>query len=105
MATVFLSVYGKEGLRELAVQNLSKAHHLRGQTQSRVSADHSSANSSCAMDCRKPSQHINGELEAKKIIGGLALEKFYPELKNTMLLCCTEMSKKTHMDQLAEAFA
>ena len=28
MATVFMSVYGKEGLRELATQNLSKAHYL-----------------------------------------------------------------------------
>ena len=28
MATVFMTVYGKEGLRELAEQNLSKAHYL-----------------------------------------------------------------------------
>src|SRR5690606_9280345 len=28
MATVFMSVYGKEGLRELAEQNLAKAHYL-----------------------------------------------------------------------------
>ncbi|MEO7650667.1 MAG: aminomethyl-transferring glycine dehydrogenase subunit GcvPA, partial [Bryobacteraceae bacterium] len=28
MATVFLTVYGKEGLRELAEQNLAKAHYL-----------------------------------------------------------------------------
>ena len=26
MATVFMTVYGKQGLRELAAQNLSKAH-------------------------------------------------------------------------------
>ena len=30
MATVFMSVYGKEGLRELAEQNLAKAHYLAG---------------------------------------------------------------------------
>ena len=28
MATVFMTIYGKEGLRELALQNLSKAHYL-----------------------------------------------------------------------------
>ena len=33
MATVFLAVYGKQGLRELAVQNLSKAHYLAGETE------------------------------------------------------------------------
>ena len=35
MATVFMTVYGKQGLRELAEQNLAKAHYLRGQASSR----------------------------------------------------------------------
>ena len=35
MATVFMSVYGKEGLRELATQNLSKAHYLAGKLKQR----------------------------------------------------------------------
>ena len=48
---------------------------------------------------------INRTLEVKKIIGGLPLDKFYPELQNTMLLCCTEMTRKPQMDQVAEAFA
>ena len=30
MATVFMTVYGKQGLRELAEQNLAKAHYLAG---------------------------------------------------------------------------
>jgi glycine dehydrogenase subunit 1 len=30
MATVFMTVYGKQGLRELASQNLAKAHYLAG---------------------------------------------------------------------------
>ena len=29
MVTIFLTVYGKEGLRELAEQNLAKAAYLR----------------------------------------------------------------------------
>ena len=43
--------------------------------------------------------------EAKqKIIGGLPLARFYPELKNCMLLCATEMSKRQDMDAVAAAF-
>ena len=33
MATVFMTVYGKQGLRELAEQNLAKAHYLAGKLQ------------------------------------------------------------------------
>src|SRR5881296_3018613 len=35
MATVFMTVYGKQGLRELAQQNLAKAHYLAGRLTSR----------------------------------------------------------------------
>ena len=35
MATVFMTIYGKEGLRELAEQNLSKAHYLAGKLPQR----------------------------------------------------------------------
>ena len=37
MATVFMTVYGKEGLRELALQNLAKAHYLAGKVKPRFS--------------------------------------------------------------------
>src|SRR6202008_5000184 len=35
MANVFMTVYGKQGLRELAEQNLAKAHYLAAQAAPR----------------------------------------------------------------------
>jgi glycine dehydrogenase subunit 1 len=102
MATVYLSVYGKVGLRELAVQNLSKAHYLAGKLRPRFTGPF--FNEFVAQADAKTIAEINHSLEGKKIIGGLPLEPFYPELKNTMLLCCTEMTKRPDMDQVAEAF-
>jgi glycine dehydrogenase subunit 1 len=102
MATVFLAVYGKQGLRELAVQNLSKAHYLAGHLKPRFSGPF--FNEFVTQAGSKSVAEINKALEEKKIIGGLPLETFYPELKNTMLLCCTEMSRKPQMDLVAEAF-
>jgi glycine dehydrogenase subunit 1 len=102
MATVFMSVYGKEGLRELALQNLSKAHYLAGKLKPRFSGPF--FNEFVAQADGQNVASINRALEGQKIIGGLPLEKYYPELKNTMLLCCTEMTKRAHMDQVAEAF-
>ena len=37
MATVFMELYGKQGLRELAEQNLAKAHYLGSKIKPRFS--------------------------------------------------------------------
>jgi glycine dehydrogenase subunit 1 len=103
MATVFMSVYGKQGLRELALQNLSKAHYLAGKLKTRFRGPF--FNEFVAQADSQTIAEINAALETRNIIGGLPLERFYPELKNAMLLCCTEMSKRAQMDQVAEVFA
>jgi glycine dehydrogenase subunit 1 len=92
MATVFMTVYGKQGLRELAEQNLAKAHYLAGQAEAALQ--------------RAFLQRIRGAgrrqiargdqqsaCSKKKIIGGLPLGRFYPELADCMLLCATEMTQ------------
>ncbi|MGH9627312.1 MAG: hypothetical protein ACRD7E_02960, partial [Bryobacteraceae bacterium] len=53
---------------------------------------------------RKSPESINKKLLEKRIIGGLPLGRFYPELSNCMLLCATEMSRRDHMDQVKQAF-
>ena len=102
MATVFMSVYGKQGLRELAEQNLAKAHYLAGKLQTRFDA--SFFNEFVVQTNGRSPEEINSELLEKNIIGGLPLEKFYPELAGCMLLCATEMSKRSDMDTVAQAF-
>ena len=99
MATVFMTVYGKEGLRELALQNLAKAHYLSAKLSLRFTGPFFnefvvSANSPDA---------LNQALLRRKIIGGLPLGRYFPELNDAMLLCATEMSRREDMDVLAEA--
>jgi glycine dehydrogenase subunit 1 len=100
MATVFMSVYGKQGLRELAEQNLSKAHYLAGKLKPRFSGPFFNE---FVVTVDQPDA-VNAALLKKKIIGGLPLGRFYPELSDAMLLCTTEMSRRVEMDRLAEAF-
>jgi glycine dehydrogenase subunit 1 len=102
MATVFMSVYGKQGLRELAEQNLAKAHYLSGKLRPRFSGPFFNE-FVVATNGRTPDE-INHALLANKIIGGLPLGRFYPELSGAMLLCATEMSRREHMDTLASIF-
>jgi glycine dehydrogenase subunit 1 len=100
MATVFMTVYGRRGLRELAEQNMAKAHYLASKLTPRFSGPF--FNEFVARG-RKP-EDVNKALLKKKIIGGLPLEKFYPELADSALWCATEMSQRAQMDTVAEAF-
>ncbi len=102
MATVFMTVYGKAGLRELAAQNLAKAHYLAGKLPLRFSGPF--FNEFVASTNGRSAEAINGELLEKKIVGGLPLGRFYPELDGCILLCATEMSSRESMDAVAEAF-
>lgn len=103
MATVFMSVYGKEGLRELAEQNLAKAHYLAGKLPLKFDAPFFNEFVVCTNG--KSSDQINARLLDQKIVGGLPLGRFYPELSDCMLLCATEMSRRQDMDAVAAAFA
>ena len=46
---------------------------------------------------------LNKSLLKKKIIGGLPLGRFYPELSDCVLLCATEMTRRADMDAVADA--
>ncbi len=102
MATVFMSIYGKEGLRELAEQNLAKAHYLSSKVSQAFDAPF--FNEFVARTTGRSPEQINEELLQEKIIGGLPLGRFYPELKDCMLLCATEMSKRSDLDLVGRAF-
>ncbi len=97
MATVFMTVYGKEGLRELAVQNMAKAHYLSTKLKPRFSGPFFNE-----FVADVPAG-LNEKLLRKKIIGGLPLAATYPELADSMLFCATEMTRRKDMDSVAEA--
>src|SRR5216684_2660690 len=67
MATVFMSVYGKEGLRALAEQNLAKAHYLNSKLKPRFSGPFFNEFVASTSDA------VNKALLKKKVIGGLPL--------------------------------
>jgi glycine dehydrogenase subunit 1 len=98
MATVFMTVYGKQGLRELAEQNLAKAHYLASKLKPRFSGPYFNEFVAATNDA------MNKSLLKKKIIGGLPLGAFYPELADCALWCATEMSQRAQMDIVGEAF-
>ncbi len=101
MATVFMTVYGKQGLRALAEQNLAKAHYLASKVPLRFTGQFFNE----FVGVAEGIDSANEALLEKKIIGGLTVECWYRELPNATLLCATEMSRRADMDTVAAALA
>jgi len=107
MATVYMTVFGKEGLRELAEQNLAKAHYLAGEIQKRggeLAFNGPFFNEFVIRANGVTAAQVNERAIDDKIIGGLDLGRFYPELAGSMLVCATEMNRREEMDRFAEKF-
>jgi glycine dehydrogenase subunit 1 len=106
MATIFMTIYGREGLRELAQQNLAKAAYAAKRFReagARVLFDSSPRFNELVIATEDEPKHINERLMQQQIIGGLPLRKFYPELGNASLWCCTELTTRAQVDAAADA--
>jgi glycine dehydrogenase subunit 1 len=106
MATVFLSCLGKEGLKELAMMNLSKAEYAK-RAVSRIRGCKlnfiAPTFNEFVLQIEKEPENVLGKLKKEGMIGGLPLGKFYPELDHHLLITVTEMNKKEEIDRWAEA--
>lgn len=106
MATVYLSTMGRNGVREVAEHNLQKAHYAAKQIGAISGYQLRFASpffNEFVVSCPKPASEVLTALQGNHIIGGLALERFFPELKNELLLCVTETTTKAQIDALVEA--
>jgi len=103
-ATIFLSTLGKEGLREMAILNVRKAHYLKNclarTPEFEIKFGAHSFNE-FVLECPRPAEEILQILKKDQIIGGYPLEQHYPELKNCLLICATELNSQEEMDRLA----
>jgi len=100
MVNIFMTIYGKAGLRELAKQNLAKTAYAAEQFGKHATVLFANAprfNEFVVQTSEDP-YAINSRLLGHKILGGLPLKKFYPELGNAALWCCTEMTTRTAID-------
>src|SRR5882724_7522468 len=105
-ATVHLTLLGKEGLREMAEQNLAKAHFALSELERipgvRRAFDGPFFNE-FTLEFPRSVRMINGELLKEKIAGPLALGTPYPELTKHALVCVTETTSRAEIDRFAAA--
>jgi glycine dehydrogenase subunit 1 len=109
MVTIFLTVYGKQGLKELAEQNLAKAAYLRSELVrggGKTKFDGTPRFHEFVLTAGGSSSTMNAALLENGIIGGLSLAKWYPELgENATLWCATELTTKAQIDAAAKVVA
>jgi glycine dehydrogenase subunit 1 len=103
MVNIFMTVYGKVGLKELAKQNLAKTAYAAGQLakHGKILFGGAPRFNEFVVQTKEDPFVINGRLIEQKIVGGLPLKKFYPELGNAALWCCTELTTKGAIDAAA----
>jgi glycine dehydrogenase subunit 1 len=104
-ATVYMSLLGKQGLRQVAQLCYHKAHYAAQRIAQIPGFSLCFDNPffhEFAVCCPRPVAEINAYLLDNGIIGGYDLGQDYPALNNRMLLCVTEMNTKEEIDNLCE---
>jgi Glycine cleavage system protein P (pyridoxal-binding), N-terminal domain len=104
-ATVYMTVLGKQGLKEVAELCVQKAHYLNeqliksGKFKPVFSAPFFKE---FAVESTCPPEDLNDRLLADKIIGGYLMKQNYPELEKGWLLAVTEKRTRQEIDRFAE---
>jgi glycine dehydrogenase subunit 1 len=113
-ATVYMSLLGKHGLRQVAELCYHRAHYaahgIAALPEYRLwSTQQGSANTpffnEFVVRCPVPVEEINVFLLDHGILGGYDLSQDFPELANHMLVAVTEMNTKEEIDFLVETLA
>ncbi|MDX9822338.1 MAG: aminomethyl-transferring glycine dehydrogenase subunit GcvPA [Syntrophales bacterium] len=105
-AAVYLACLGKN-LKKLAELNVRKAHYLQQRLLSLPGWEAAFPGpfyNEFVLRCPDPAA-VNRKLEDQGILGGFVLSRDYPELKNTLLLCATETTRKEDIERVISIVA
>ncbi|MFN8463312.1 MAG: hypothetical protein U0X93_16290 [Anaerolineales bacterium] len=106
-SAIYLSVLGKNGLKQVADLCYQKAHYaarelskIKGYKVSSETFFHE-----FVLECPQPASEVNAHLLEHGILGGYDLGQDYPSHKNHLLVAVTEMNSKEEIDTLVEVLS
>ena len=106
MATIHLTLLGKNGLARVAELNFHKAHYARKRVTEVTGVDavypETPFFNEFCVRLSEPASEVNARLMQAGYVGGFDLERDYPELGRTLLLAVTECRTKKEIDGLAD---
>jgi glycine dehydrogenase subunit 1 len=105
-ATVYLSLLGRSGLRDLAEQNVEQAHRAVEVLEAAGITRRFSGPffNEFVLQVPDPSTALKAA-ERKQVLAGIALGYDYPEISDGLLVAVTEMNRSDEFGRLAAAIA
>jgi len=107
-SAVYMSVLGKNGMRQVAELCYHKAHYAAeqlSQIEGYGMCFPEPFFHEFVLCCPKPAAEVNAHLLEHGILGGYDLGQDYPALKNHLLIAVTEMNSKEDIDTLVDALS
>lgn len=108
MATIYLATMGRRGVQEVARQNIQKAHYAAAEISGLEGFGLRFASpffNEFVVRTPESATKVTRRLLDRKIIGGVALECYYPDLPDCLLVCVTETAKRESIDEFVAALA
>jgi glycine dehydrogenase subunit 1 len=106
-ASVYMATMGKQGMAQVAELCIQKAHYAAGEIAKLPGYALAFPDQPFFKEfvVRTPADpaRINEHLLSQRIIGGLPLGPYYPDMGDAMLLCVTEQRTKDEIDALIAA--
>jgi glycine dehydrogenase subunit 1 len=105
-ATVHLTLLGKEGLREMAEQNLAKAQFALKELLTIPGVKRTFTApffNEFVVELPRSVKMVNAELLKEKIVGPFVLGSAYPELTKHALVCVTETTSRAEIERMVAA--
>jgi glycine dehydrogenase subunit 1 len=103
-STVFMSLLGKSGMRRLAEVNVSRAHDARDRLASRAKLE-PRFSGPFFNEFVLRARDLDGFFKrcaGARIVPGITLGRWYPELDDCLLVCVTEMNEMAEIERLVE---
>ncbi len=104
-AAIYMSMLGKEGMRELASINAAKADYAKKKLSSVKGVElpfEAPTFNEFVIETEKPASEVLSKLAAEGIMGGIDLGKWEPDMDRDILVCATELNTKEEIDRYAE---
>ncbi len=104
--TIYLALMGSEGIYRTAVKSYQNTCYLKQQVETIAKVVFSSPHfHEIVVQLPVDASTFIEKMAQKNYVAGVALGKYYPELENCILLCCTETKNNPDIEQFVSAMS